>query len=213
MRRSTCDLRRPYWDAGMDAGRGLGGSFWRFWAASALANLGDGIRLAAFPLLAASLTDDPFAVAAVGAASSLPWLLTGLVAGSLADRRGARCRRHRAILFGSFAVTATVPALLLAAPAAWAALVVVITTSAGFGVLNVAAVSVRQRLTPAGLLGRIGAAWGTVLFGAEAVGGLGGGAIAAWQGLQAPFAVSAALGLLAVGLWWLSTRQGPMLEY
>jgi len=34
----------------------LGRPFWTFWSAAALANVGDGIRLAAFPLLAASLT-------------------------------------------------------------------------------------------------------------------------------------------------------------
>jgi MFS family permease len=68
----------------------LGGPFWSYWSAASLANLGDGIRLAAFPLLAAQLTDDPFMVGAVGAVSGLPWLLTGLVAGSMADRFGAR---------------------------------------------------------------------------------------------------------------------------
>ena len=55
-----------------------------------LANVGDGIRLAAFPLLAASLTSDPLSVAAVTAAQALPWLLGGLAAGSLADRKPAR---------------------------------------------------------------------------------------------------------------------------
>jgi MFS family permease len=68
----------------------LGRPFWAFWSAAALANVGDGIRLAAFPLLAASLTANPVAVAAVTAAQALPWLVTGLLAGSLADRRGAR---------------------------------------------------------------------------------------------------------------------------
>ncbi|SCL45852.1 Fucose permease [Micromonospora citrea] len=68
----------------------LGRPFWTFWTAAALANLGDGIRVAAFPLLAAALSDDPVAVAAVAAAQFLPWLVTGLFAGALADRRGAR---------------------------------------------------------------------------------------------------------------------------
>ncbi|GIJ27280.1 MFS transporter [Micromonospora qiuiae] len=70
--------------------RSLGRPFWTFWSAAALANLGDGIRVAAFPLLAAALTDDPLAVAAVAAAQFLPWLVSGLLAGALADRRGAR---------------------------------------------------------------------------------------------------------------------------
>lgn len=67
----------------------MSASYWRFWTAVLLANIGDGIRLAAFPLLAASLTSDPFAVAAVSAAQALPWLLGGLAAGSLADRKSA----------------------------------------------------------------------------------------------------------------------------
>lgn len=400
------------------AGMRLGSSFWRFWTAATLANLGDGIRVAAFPLLAASLTDDPFAVAAIGAATALPWLLTGLAAGSLADRRSARTlltaadvgrivvllglvaalltntatlplvavaafalgvaetvrdtaaqtvvprlvpshllerangrlvagevtanefagpligaalfsagmalpfaansatlaiavllilslpasllaatarrgeaggppvaggvraglgwlarqrvlrglmgavamvmladaawfavfvlyldaqldagalgfgvflaigaaggltgalladrligrRRHRAVLLGSIAVIAVTPALLLTAPTTWAAVVVMVATSGGFTVLNVAASSVRQRLTPPGLLGRVTAAWRTVVFGAGAVGALGGGAVASWQGLQAPFVLSAVLGVVAVALWWLSARRGP----
>lgn len=69
---------------------GLGAPFWRFWCAAALTNLGDGIRLAAFPLLAAAITSNPAAVALVAAAAAVPWLVTGLVAGSLADRRSAR---------------------------------------------------------------------------------------------------------------------------
>lgn len=399
----------------------LGDRFWRFWAAATLANLGDGIRMAAFPLLAASLTDDAFAVAAVGAAAALPWLVTGLAAGSLADRRSPRSllaaadlgrivvllglvaalltdtatlplvavaafalgvaetvrdtaaqtvvprlvpsellerangrlvagevagnefagpligaalfatgvalpfaansatlaiavllvlslpasvlsatarrdeagapavadgvraglgwlarqpvlrgllgaaalvmladaawfavfvlyvdarlsagalgfgaflaigaagglagalladrfiagRRHRAVLLGSIAVTAVTPVLLLAAPSTWAAVIVVVATSGGFGVLNVAAVSVRQRLTPPGLLGRVTAAWRTVVFGAGAVGALGGGAVASWQGLQAPFVLSAVLGVVAVALWWSAGRgRGPLI--
>ncbi|SDS77543.1 MFS transporter [Jiangella sp. DSM 45060] len=399
----------------------LGDRFWRFWAAATLANLGDGIRMAAFPLLAASLTDDAFAVAAVGAAAALPWLVTGLAAGSLADRRSPRTllaaadlgrivvllglvaalltdtatlplvavaafalgvaetvrdtaaqtvvprlvpsellerangrlvagevagnefagpligaalfatgvalpfaansatlaiavllvlslpasvlsatarrdeagapavadgvraglgwlarqpvlrgllgaaalvmladaawfavfvlyvdarlsagalgfgaflaigaagglagalladrfiagRRHRAVLLGSIAVTAVTPVLLLAAPSTWAAVIVVVATSGGFGVLNVAAVSVRQRLTPPGLLGRVTAAWRTVVFGAGAVGALGGGAVASWQGLQAPFVLSAVLGVVAVALWWSAGRgRGPLI--
>lgn len=64
----------------------LGRPFWTWWSAALLTNLGDGIRLAAFPLL----TDEPLLVAAVGAAAGLPWLLTGLSAGSLVDRVGAR---------------------------------------------------------------------------------------------------------------------------
>ncbi|MGP4113571.1 MFS transporter [Streptomyces sp. 4N509B] len=90
--------------------RRLGGPFWRFWGAAVLANVGDGIRAAAFPLLAAALTDDALAVGAVAAAQTLPWLVTGLWAGALADRRGAR-----ALIVGADAGRAVVLGLLVAA--------------------------------------------------------------------------------------------------
>ena len=49
-------------------------------------NLGDGIALAAGPLLIASHTSDPLLVALAGLLQRLPWLLFGLYAGVLADR-------------------------------------------------------------------------------------------------------------------------------
>src|SRR5918994_3707426 len=49
-------------------------------------NLGDGLAVAAGPLLVASQTPDPFLVALAGLLQRLPWLLFGLHAGVLADR-------------------------------------------------------------------------------------------------------------------------------
>ena len=49
-------------------------------------NLGDGIALAAGPLLVASQTSDPLLVALAALLQRLPWLLFGLYAGVLADR-------------------------------------------------------------------------------------------------------------------------------
>ncbi|MCF6742994.1 MFS transporter [Blastococcus sp. KM273128] len=49
-------------------------------------NLGDGIALAAGPLLVAAQTSDPFVVALAALLQRLPWLLFGLYAGVLADR-------------------------------------------------------------------------------------------------------------------------------
>ncbi|MFD2092863.1 MFS transporter [Blastococcus deserti] len=59
--------------------RWLVGSAW-------IGNLGDGIALAAGPLLVASQTSDPLLVALAGLLQRLPWLLFGLHAGVLADR-------------------------------------------------------------------------------------------------------------------------------
>ena len=59
--------------------RWLVGSTW-------VGNLGDGIGLAAGPLLIASQTSDPLLVALAGLLQRVPWLLFGLHAGVLADR-------------------------------------------------------------------------------------------------------------------------------
>jgi MFS family permease len=70
--------------------RWLGGAFWRLWTASTISNLGDGIDLAALPLLAAALTRDPVLVAGLATAARLPWLLFALTAGALVDRTDRR---------------------------------------------------------------------------------------------------------------------------
>jgi MFS family permease len=64
----------------------VSGAFGRLLAASALSNLGDGVRAAGLPLLAASLTRDPVAFSTVAVAGSLPWLLLSLPTGVLIDR-------------------------------------------------------------------------------------------------------------------------------
>src|SRR5215813_9265087 len=69
---------------------GVGAPFARYWLSMFLADFGDGVRLAALPLLAAQLTRSPAAVAAVTAAQSLPWLMTGAGLGVLVDRSDQR---------------------------------------------------------------------------------------------------------------------------
>ncbi|MGY2001304.1 MFS transporter [Blastococcus sp. SYSU DS1024] len=64
----------------------LGTSFRWLVGSSWVTNLGDGIALAAGPLLVASQTSDPFLVALAALLQRLPWLLFGLYAGALADR-------------------------------------------------------------------------------------------------------------------------------
>ncbi len=64
----------------------LGPDFGRLWTAAAFSNLADGIGRTAVPLIAATLTRDPLAIAAIGALAFLPWLVFGLPAGMLVDR-------------------------------------------------------------------------------------------------------------------------------
>lgn len=68
----------------------LGRGFRWLLASSWVTNLGDGITLAAGPLLVASQTRNPLAVAMAAVLQRLPWLLLGLYAGVVADRLDRR---------------------------------------------------------------------------------------------------------------------------
>ncbi|WP_256728743.1 MFS transporter [Microbacterium oleivorans] len=68
------------------APRRLGRDFRWLFASSVTSNIGDGIALAASPLLIASMTDSPVLVASGAIMQFLPWLLFGLHAGAIADR-------------------------------------------------------------------------------------------------------------------------------
>ena len=105
----------------MAGGSGLGSRFSRVWIAATVSFVGDGVVIAAFPLMAATLTRSPALIAGTAVARGLPWLLTGLFGGVLADRMDRRrvmvtvdvCR---ALLVGVLVVTvagrwATIPLL------------------------------------------------------------------------------------------------------
>ncbi|MFD7507739.1 MFS transporter [Streptomyces sp. NPDC059853] len=78
---------RPHGErAGRSASRGLGTDYWKLLSASVLSNLGDGLALVALPWYASTLTENALAVAAVGVAGRLPWLLFAIIAGSVGDR-------------------------------------------------------------------------------------------------------------------------------
>lgn len=181
----------------MGTGR-LGSAFWRYWTAAALANLGDGIRLAAFPLLAASLTDDPLAVAAVVAAQTAPWLVAGLAAGLLADRRPPRT-----LLAAADAVRVLALATLLAAVVGGVATVgwvlgCAVVLGLGETVRDTAAQVAVPALVPARLLERANGR----LVAAEVVGnefvGPPAGAVLFAVGVALPLAVNGAALTLAV---------------
>src|SRR6516162_6947087 len=87
---SYCNGRVRH-DAGVATfASGLRTPFARYWLSGFLADFGDGVRLAAFPLLAAELTRSPAAVAAVTAVQGLPWLLLGSGLGVVVDRTDRR---------------------------------------------------------------------------------------------------------------------------
>lgn len=87
----------------------LGSRFRWLMASSTLSNLGDGIGLAAGPLLVASLTDRASVVALSSVLLILPWFLFAIPAGVVADRAD-----RRTIVVGVNLARATVVALLAA---------------------------------------------------------------------------------------------------
>jgi MFS family permease len=65
---------------------GLGSTFNRLWSASIASNFADGILKTAAPLLAATLTQDPFLISMMAALVMLPWLFFAMPVGVLVDR-------------------------------------------------------------------------------------------------------------------------------
>lgn len=68
----------------------MGSGFRALFLGSLVSNTGDGIRLAALPLLAADLTSSPVLVSAVTAAQYLPWVSVAPLGGALVDRHDRR---------------------------------------------------------------------------------------------------------------------------
>ncbi|MFJ2544488.1 MFS transporter [Microbacterium sp. NPDC087589] len=77
----------------------MGRDFRWLLASSWTSNVGDGVALAAAPLLIASMTSSPILVAAGAILQFLPWLLFGLHAGAIADRFD----RRRLVMFANAA--------------------------------------------------------------------------------------------------------------
>ena len=85
----------------------MGRDFRWLLASSWTSNIGDGVALAAAPLLIASMTSSPILVAAGAIMQFLPWLLFGLHAGAVADRFD----RRRLVMFANGARAVVLAAL------------------------------------------------------------------------------------------------------
>jgi MFS family permease len=190
---------------------GIRAPFARYWLSGFLADFGDGIRLAAFPLLAAQLTRSPAAVAAVTAAQGLPWLLVGAGAGVLVDRTDRR--RLMVIVDVTRAVFIVGLAAAVLAHSAGLALIYLTAFATGVGsaLRDTAAVTCIPRLVDSADLDRANA---RVIAGRIVGNELAGPAAGGWLfGLAAvlPFAVNAgALGVAVLLLLTLPSVFGPV---
>jgi MFS family permease len=177
--------------------------FARYWLSGFLADFGDGIRLAAFPLLAAGFTRSPTAVAAVTAAAGLPWLVLGAGLGVLVDRTDRR-RLMVVVDLARAAIIAGLAAAILARSAGLGLVyLTALATGAGSALRDTAAMTCVPRLVDPAGLDRANA---RVIAGQVVGNELAGPAAAGWLfGLAAvlPFAVSA--GVLGIAVLLLVT--------
>jgi MFS family permease len=126
------------------APRRLGMDFRWLLASSWTSNLGDGIALSAAPLLIASMTSSPILVASGAMMQFLPWLLFGLLAGSVADHHDRRRLVMLADGLRAVIVLALVVFLLTGTATVW----IVLATAFLYGTAEVFADSAGSTLLP-----------------------------------------------------------------
>lgn len=184
---STAALRKP---------------FLRYWLSGFLDDFGDGVRLAALPLLAAQLTRSPTAVAAVTSLQSLPWLM-GPALGIIVDRSDRRRLMALVDITRAVIIAALAGAILGHADGLALIYLTAFTTGVGSALRNTAAVTCVPRLVGSDGLDR---ANGQVIAGQIVGNELAGPAAGGWLfGLAAvlPFAVNA--GTLGIAVLLLLT--------
>ena len=185
---------------------GLRMPFPRYWLSGFLADFGDGVRLAAFPLLAAQLTRSPAAVAAVTAVQGLPWLLLGGGLGVVVDRTDRRRLMVTVDLARAAVIMALAAAILAHGAGLWLIYLTAFVTGAGSALRDTAAVTCVPRLVQSDRLEQANA---RVIAGQIVGNELAGPAAGGWLfGLAAvlPFAVNA--GTLGIAVLLLLTLPG-----
>jgi MFS family permease len=123
----------------------VGGRYWKLWASSAVANLGDGIFQVALALLAVRLTRSPLLVSGVALAARLPWLFLALPAGAWADRWD----RRRTMIRMNVARVALLAGLAAATAADVATIALLYAVALGLGCAEVLFDTSSQTILPA----------------------------------------------------------------
>jgi MFS family permease len=116
---------------GKGPGDRRGRPFVRLWVGFTIASSGDGLMLGAVPLLAVLVDPHPFAVSAVAAADSIPWLLMALPAGAMADRFERGPLMALANVLRAAAVLVAALLIVSGAMRLWLLIVVVLVNSGG----------------------------------------------------------------------------------
>lgn len=172
----------------------------RIVAASGLANLGDGIRQVALPLLAAVITRDPILVGGLTACAYLPWMLFGLPIGALVDRHRPEVFLVGAAIARFFLLGVLTAALLADSRSMLLLYVVAFALGIGEAAYDNASQSLIPRVVPDEQLDKANSALVTVeRFGQDLAGPAAGGVLFA-ASTALPFGLSAVALLVAAGL-------------
>lgn len=130
----------------------------------------------------------------------------GAVVGSLCTQAAQRAFGELPVLVGSLVISVALLLVPVVWPNAWA-------TAAALGLVgfanalgNVVAQSLRQRLVPSALLGRVGGASRTLSFGLMPLGAVCAGALAEVAGLAATFIITVAFSLAVCGYLAVAIR-------
>jgi MFS family permease len=204
---TSLSLTRVRHDAGVATfAAGLRTPFARYWLSGFLADFGDGVRLAAFPLLAAQLTRSPGAVAAVTAVQGLPWLLLGGGLGVVVDRTDRRRLMMAVDVTRAAIIVALAAAILAGHDGLWLIYLTAFATGVGSALRDTAAATCVPRLVEPDRLDQANA---RLVMGQIVGNELAGPAAGGWLfGLAAvlPFAVNA--GTLGIAVLLLLTLPG-----
>lgn len=113
----------------------------------------------------------------------------GGITGAMLANRLTQRMPDGVVLAGSLVLSAATQFLLWTTSDTVFAVTLIAVSSLSFGIWNVVAVSMRQRLSPSRLLGRVNATYNTVAVGAAPIGAILGGVAAAQWGIRAPFLI------------------------
>lgn len=169
----------------------FGDGFRRLLASAWASDLGDGVALAAGPLLVVSQTRDPFLIALATLLQRLPWLVLGLHAGVIADRYD----RRRIIVIANVARTVVLGVLATTIVTDTVSVTVVLVAMTLLGTAEVFVDTTSQTLLPM-LVRRedLGVANSRLMFGRITINRLGGPALGALlfaAGMAVPFVLQA----------------------
>jgi len=171
----------------------MGTGFRRLLASSWLSNIGDGVALAAGPLLLAELTRNPVLISAAVLLQRLPWMVFGLYAGVLADRLD----RRRLVAFVDTTRAAVIAALAVMIMADAVTVAIVLAALFVLGVAETFADITTGTLLPMTVeSGDLGIANARMMFGFQALNQLAGppiGALLFGVGMAVPFVTQAVL--------------------